>query len=64
MIEALIAADVSEREIADFCGSAQTTINRIRNQRVDPRYSVCEKIADLYRRRCIEADSSLADEAA
>ena len=48
----LIAAGVSERDIAARIGVTQPSINRMRNGKQQPTYEVGKKIADLYEEVC------------
>ena len=46
-IDALIAAGMTEAEIASATGTHQTTINRIRRETLEPRYSVGQALVTL-----------------
>jgi transcriptional regulator with XRE-family HTH domain len=48
MVAGLLGVGMTELEIAKECGCGQSTVSRIANDVVDPRISVCKKIAELY----------------
>ena len=52
LINELVADGYSVKTIADYVESSESTVKRIRNDQVDPAYTLGSAIADMHATHC------------
>lgn len=52
IVSELVATGLTEKQIADLVGSSQSSINRLRHNRHEPRFGLGDSLVKLHAERC------------